>query len=725
MCAVCHPGGGGVELDRTGNRYDQFAADPKNGISPGGINGFDGDYFKAKWAESGVLEADCLICHLKDYNNKQRKQQIKALNFRWAATVGAGFGKVEGSVSKGEQPKLTYDASIFQEDGKVLLPVVKEVSNENCLFCHRETDWKKRGSSYSARTDVHIRAGLRCVDCHVTGRKAEDFRIAGREEHQIGKGDDPGTLVRDDLDNTMRRCEDCHLKGILNAPVIRHRGLPPAHLEKIACQTCHIPWRQVKAALVQDASVYNISPRIAPPPKRIWSFYDPEMKPWNYYGDALGYPEGLQPLFEFRPVLGWYKERLYPLNRVYTLWVGIKADGERGINYPYMKDVFTMWNKHVSAPDDVFPVLKQIKDDNLDGFLEINRTEEVTAILASVASMLTAKGASLEGKEVVFVDGDRYTADGTNWKSIAKKRYEYSPYGSVFKLSHDITPARNALGAKGCSDCHSLESEFFFRDIMVRPFDGQGKPVVQKSASFMGYSPTALSLMDFENKVLRRSVFWFIFAVFVLLLFHYVTFGPKRLVPQDSMAAQYRTGERIIHYLSLIVFAMLAATGLITYSALPLSSSTIGQLHTIHHYSGYLFIVSFLLIISVWSRDMAFGRLDWKWFKDLGGYFGYRDDLRLGRFNAGQKLLFWMLLVVFIMLAVTGLILIWAKGTNLRFIAHGTHSIAALLAIIFVMGHMYLGALANPGASRNIFEGRIGALREKDEPVRKARGPKH
>ena len=84
-----------------------------------------------------------------------------------------------------------------------------------------------------------------------------------------------------------------------------------------------------------------------------------------------------------------------------------------------------------------------------------------------------------------------------------------------------------------------------------------------------------------------------------------------------------------------------------------------------------------------------------------------------------------MLLVVFIMLAVTGLILIWAKGTNLRFIAHGTHSIAALLAIIFVMGHMYLGALANPGASRNIFEGRIGALREKDEPVRKARGPKH
>ncbi|MFO7971724.1 MAG: hypothetical protein R6U40_08235, partial [Desulfobacterales bacterium] len=64
-CGVCHPGGGAAEYDRNGNRYDQFAADPKKGIISGGENNLDGDYFKSNWAESDVLEADCLICHLK------------------------------------------------------------------------------------------------------------------------------------------------------------------------------------------------------------------------------------------------------------------------------------------------------------------------------------------------------------------------------------------------------------------------------------------------------------------------------------------------------------------------------------------------------------------------------------------------------------------------------------------------------------------------------------
>jgi hypothetical protein len=72
-----------------------------------------------------------------------------------------------------------------------------------------------------------------------------DPRISGREEHQIAKGDDPGGLVRNDLDNTMVDCNDCHQSGRLGAPLAKHRGMPPIHLERIACQTCHIPERDV------------------------------------------------------------------------------------------------------------------------------------------------------------------------------------------------------------------------------------------------------------------------------------------------------------------------------------------------------------------------------------------------------------------------------------------------------------------------------------------------
>jgi len=193
-----------------------------------------------------------------------------------------------------------------------------------------------------------------------------------------------------------------------------------------------------------------------------------------------------------------------------------------------MKDIFMMWNKHMADPDNNFPQLKKIQDDNLDGFPEVDRTEEINALLAAVKLMLKQKGDTLEGKEVVFVDGDRFTVNGFEWESIAKKPYEYSPYGSVFKFSHDITPAKNALGAGGCRDCHGSNSDFFFKEIMAKPFDGHGKALIEKNATFLGYSSFALGFMTFQHETLKPLMFWGFLVIFVLLIFHYVIFGPKR-----------------------------------------------------------------------------------------------------------------------------------------------------------------------------------------------------
>ncbi len=651
MCGVCHPGGGPVEFDRNGNRYDKFAADPKNGITPGGLNGFDGDYFKSKWAESGVLEADCLLCHLKGYNNEARKEQIRALNFRWAATVGAGFGEVTGMVANGEAPQLTYNRSLFGKDGKISLPIIRETPNENCLFCHRESDWKKRGSSYSPRTDVHIRAGLRCVDCHLTARKAEDQRIKGKEEHQIGKGDDPGGFVRDDLDNTMRRCEDCHLKGLMSAPVIKHKGLPPIHLEKLACQTCHIPWRQVKAALVQDASVFNTTPRIAPPPKRIWSFYGPDMKPWNYYGYAFTYPEGLQPLFTFNPVVGWYKGKIYPLNRVYTLWVGIKKPGEKGIDQPHMKDVFMMWKAHSEDPEKNYPELKLIKDDNKDGFLEVNRSEEVKALLRAVSNMLKVKGKLPEGSKVVFVNGNRYTIDGIKWEKIPKKPYEYSPYGSVFKFSHDITPAKNALGANGCTDCHSFNASFWGKPVMTIPFDAKGKAHYESNFKFLGVSPLSVFLGALRQEVLKPILFYGILFGFGCLLLILVRGGWVFNLEAFEIFSS-NPGYRLM--IAILGAALLGPAIVIVFGDL-ISSPTIGVLETIHRWVGVG-----LILVTLWLLLKA----------------------RVQKVNG----IFWLGLIGVVFMGVSGMVLFISDSINIRQIVFALHDIGAILLTAFAAG---------------------------------------
>lgn len=194
-CGNCHPGGGPLELDREGKRYDKWMRDPASGFASGAENGLDGDYYKARWSETGVIEADCLLCHTPEYSLTKRNAELANLNFRWAATVGAGFGTVSGKVSANEQPSVAYDKSRFDANGNVLVHFAPEPRNETCLNCHAKPDWKKRGAAFSARTDVHIVAGLRCVDCHAAGSRAADPRIRGREVHQFGKGDDPSGWV--------------------------------------------------------------------------------------------------------------------------------------------------------------------------------------------------------------------------------------------------------------------------------------------------------------------------------------------------------------------------------------------------------------------------------------------------------------------------------------------------------------------------------------------------
>lgn len=116
-CGNCHPGGGPLEFDRDGKRYDTWMRDPASGLTTGGDNRFDGDYFKARWSETGVIEADCLLCHLPEYNFKKRNEQLANLNFRWAATEGAGFGHVAGMVASNQAPQVAYDLKSFDAEG--------------------------------------------------------------------------------------------------------------------------------------------------------------------------------------------------------------------------------------------------------------------------------------------------------------------------------------------------------------------------------------------------------------------------------------------------------------------------------------------------------------------------------------------------------------------------------------------------------------------------------
>ncbi len=113
-CGACHPGGGWGEYDRKGNLY--YNEETKNlvmnfqemircwmGTIPPSVMG--NANYGAPWDQSGVSEADCLICHLKGYQWKERGATLRGRFFKYGPTVGAGWATVKLSQDESGNPK--------------------------------------------------------------------------------------------------------------------------------------------------------------------------------------------------------------------------------------------------------------------------------------------------------------------------------------------------------------------------------------------------------------------------------------------------------------------------------------------------------------------------------------------------------------------------------------------------------------------------------------------
>lgn len=704
-CANCHPGGGPMEFDRDGLRYDRRMADPASGLKPGGENGLDGDYYRARWSETGVLEADCLMCHLPEYDFAERNRQQALLNLRWAATAGAGLAAVRGAVRNGDVPQIAYDAKRFNPDGTVSLHIVVSPRNQACLNCHAQPGWKKRGANFRSRTDVHLRAGLRCVDCHAAGSRAADARIQGREIHQIGKGDDPGGRVRDDLDDTVRSCRSCHETGLMGARRMLHKGLPPLHLERIACQTCHIPERVVKPILVQASDVISPGARIPSKGKQLWTFYGPDMQYRNHYGylEMMGYDD--KPTERFQPVYARYKGKIYPVNRVHSTWPGVEIEGSTALMQPRMADIRGMWDAH--AQDAArYAKLSLIEDDNGDGVIEVNRPEEIDALIDAIDARLREIGYPMEGKRVVWVHNDRIYRSGSEYRTVPKQDWEASPYGNVHKYSHDILAAESALGGGGCTECHSADSRFFHQAVVVYPFSSDGTAVTTEQWRLLGLRRAQVALGGWREERLKPAAPWVLAAVVALALAHLVVFG-RRQAPEAEAAPdgpRYRAGERSAHLLVMSSFLVLASTGLLFL--LRADGAAAESARSLHKWAGLFFVAGIVLIAVMWFSDARFRPEDRMWLRRLGGYFGGWAVPPAGRFNAGQKLFFWIAVLCGILLALSG-IAMWA-GLTLGLgaaVIYSAHDVLALALVVCVVGHLYLALVANVGPGWAMFGG--------------------
>ena len=222
---------------------------------------------------------------------------------------------------------------------------------------------------------------------------------------------------------------------------------------------------------------------------------------------------------------------------------------------------------------------------------------------------------------------------------------------------------------------------------------------------------------------LRSSAFVPAFAIaiaafIVVALGQYFTFGPHDMTisgPDDAIP-WWTLAERIVHGVVLVAFVILLVSGLsITFGrTLGGGEGTLFLRHT-HEMAGLVFTPFVIAMILMWVRHAVPRAYDWHWLSHLGGYLGYKGALTAGRFNAGQKIWFWIMTVAGVVLMWTGLSEFFRLGSlatqRMNVVLHFS---AAIPIVLMFIVHLYLSTIGSKGLWTAMVNGKVsrGAIKK-------------
>ena len=176
---------------------------------------------------------------------------------------------------------------------------------------------------------------------------------------------------------------------------------------------------------------------------------------------------------------------------------------------------------------------------------------------------------------------------------------------------------------------------------------------------------------------------------------------------------RFTLAERLVHWLVALSFLYAALTGLSLWSPrLYWLASIFGGGVTVrgwHPLGGLLFVLIFSVMFVSWKRQMRLDSDDRRWLRMAHRYAAhdYAALPEAGRFNGGQKSLFWLQSVNGVLLLLSGIVLWWPESMArpLREAAVVVHPISGILAIAGLIVHIYMGTAATPGAFRGMTQG--------------------
>lgn len=192
--------------------------------------------------------------------------------------------------------------------------------------------------------------------------------------------------------------------------------------------------------------------------------------------------------------------------------------------------------------------------------------------------------------------------------------------------------------------------------------------------------------------------------------------------PSMESVPRFNGLERAVHWLTATSFIVLALSGFVVtfgrWLLIPLfghaAFTALSEAAKLaHNFLSVPFVLGVLLMIFLWIRDNLPEKADLEWLRKGGGMLkGGGVHPEAGRFNAGQKGIFWVVVGGGLAMAVTGYLLMLPfsyTGIGGMQISHLLHAVLGAVMAAVIIGHIYIGTLGMEGAFDAMGSGRVDA----------------
>jgi formate dehydrogenase subunit gamma len=186
---------------------------------------------------------------------------------------------------------------------------------------------------------------------------------------------------------------------------------------------------------------------------------------------------------------------------------------------------------------------------------------------------------------------------------------------------------------------------------------------------------------------------------------------------QRATIERHSPGERVNHWLLALAFFLTGLSGLALFHP---AVFWLGELfgggpwtRILHPFLGLAMLLFFVLLASTVVAYVGMQARDWAWLRQIGDVVNGREERlpEVGRYNAGQKLVFYIAALCLTGLLLTGVPL-WRAYFSVYFpiqvirLAAVLHDICAVVLICTIIVHIY-SAIWVRGSIRSMIRGTV------------------